>query len=349
MEVLCEAQQDFTSWKGTGMSVTEMSHRGKEFLKIYDQTVSDMRELLEIPQNYKLLFMQGGGTLQFSSVPLNLLKAQGASADYVVTGSWGQKAFEECGKYGVANKVCDTKKSNYTYIPSEEEWKLDPNASYIHYCANETIYGVEFKSTPDVKGDIVTDMSSNFCSKPIDVAGHAVIYAGAQKNLGPAGVAIVIAREDVLGKELPICPTYLSYKTHASNDSMYNTPPCFAIYMVGLMAKHLKSKGGLAHWKDWSEKKAQMLYDTIDQSDGYYSCPTDVKCRSNMNIPFRVGKSSEALEKKFLKEAEKLKLVQLSGHRSVGGCRASIYNGMPMEGVQTLADFMKSFMEENPV
>uniref|UniRef100_A0A0G4G470 phosphoserine transaminase n=1 Tax=Chromera velia CCMP2878 TaxID=1169474 RepID=A0A0G4G470_9ALVE len=329
------------------MSVMEMSHRSKEFIKIFDTTMADLKEILQIPQNYKLLMMQGGATLQFSCVPLNLLESQGAVCDYAVTGSWGQKAFEEGAKYGSAVKVCDTKPTKYTTIPPVDQWKLSPDAKYLHYCSNETIYGVEFKSTPVVQAPLVADMSSNFCSRPIDVDKHVLIYAGAQKNLGPAGATVVIVREDCIGKQLPITPTYLGYDIHAKNDSMYNTPPCQAVYMIGLMAKWMKQKGGLSAWQEYAESKAKILYDLINGSDGYYVCPVDEQYRSNMNVPFRVC-CNEDMEKKFLEEAKKRKLTTLAGHRTVGGVRASIYNGMPTEGVQALADFMKEFQQTNP-
>ncbi|CEL91639.1 unnamed protein product [Vitrella brassicaformis CCMP3155] len=348
VEVLQECQDHMMNWNGSGMGVMEMSHRGKEFVSIYNQTVSDLRDILQVPDSHSLFFMQGGATTQFASVPLNLLKEPSNAADYAVTGSWGDKAFKECQKYGKANKVCDTKSSNYTFIPPVSEWKVNPEASYLHYCANETIYGVEFKSTPDVGLPLVSDMSSNFCSKPIEVSKHTLIYAGIQKNLGPAGAAVVIADKACLGNAKSICPTLLDYKTMSDSESMYNTPPCWSIYVVGLMAKYLKEKGGLAFWKEWSEKKAKILYDAIDGSDGYFICPTAKDCRSNMNIPFRVGRGDEALEKKFLEEGKKHKLVTLSGHRTVGGCRASLYNGMPIEGVETLVSFMREFQEANP-
>eukprot|EP00921_Rhytidocystis_pertsovi_P001449 GHVQ01002455.1.p1 GENE.GHVQ01002455.1~~GHVQ01002455.1.p1 ORF type:complete len:422 (-),score=51.18 GHVQ01002455.1:276-1541(-) len=391
VEILLEAQQDLLCYKQARMSVMEMSHRSKEFLSIFNETKHTLEEILGVPTNYKLIFMQGGATQQFSAVPLNLLGTQRAKASYVITGlgrglfllfscwvalsaipsfgvypsilfflnvglrcvlcsSWSEKAFIEGLKYATATKAVDTLPSNYTEIPSETEWMVDADARYLHYCSNETIYGVEFKHTPNVSVPLVCDMSSNFCSKPVDIEKHHVIYAGVQKNLGPAGAAVVIVKDDYCqGKELDICPTICSYSITTKHDSMYNTPPCWTIYMIGLMAKYIKQKGGLRSIQELSEAKAKTLYDMIDNSDDYYSSPVKPQCRSNMNIPFRVGRCNELLEKKFLAGAEKSGLVNLGGHRSVGGCRASLYNGMTMEGVDRLTAFMKSFQDENHV
>mmetsp|Transcript_21921 Transcript_21921/g.50006 ORF Transcript_21921/g.50006 Transcript_21921/m.50006 type:complete len:367 (+) Transcript_21921:60-1160(+) len=347
IEVLQEAQQDFLSYKGTGMNVMEMSHRSKTFVDITSQSEKDIRDLLAVPDDYKVFYMQGGATLQFASVPLNLLGSKG-KADYLMTGQWGEKAVKECKKFGAAQLACDTKATKYTTITDPKDWKLDPEAAYVHYCANETVNGVEFHYTPEV-GDVplVADMSSNFLSKPIDFAKHTLIYAGCQKNAGPAGNTVVIAKPDALGKELPICPSMLSYKFISDADSMPNTPSCFAIYMMGLNMKYMKEKGGVAFFNELADKKAGMLYDAIEGSDGFYACPVEKHCRSRMNVPFTIGGGDEALEKKFQEEAKKVKLFTLAGHRSVGGIRASLYNGMPMEGVETLVAHMKSFQEEN--
>jgi len=348
MEVLIQCQAEMLNYRGSGMSVLEMSHRSKEFMAISANAHNVVREVLNIPQNYKILLLQGGATGQFAAVPLNLLPKLGAKADYVVTGQWGDKAAKEAGKYGTVSRAADTKSSKYTCIPSQSEWKLDPEASYVHYTANETVNGVEFKYTPDVGSvPLVTDMSSNFLSKPVDVEKHVLMYAGAQKNAGPAGVTCTIVREDVLGKELPICPTQMSYKEFAAADSMYNTPPCYAMYVMSLYMEYTKAKGGISYWDDLSEKKSQAVYGTIDASDGFYTCPIDSKVRSRMNVPFQIKGGDEALEKKFLEQAKKMKLFNLAGHRSVGGCRASLYNGVPLEGVDALISFMKSFADEN--
>eukprot|EP00922_Rhytidocystis_sp_ex-Travisia-forbesii_P012236 GHVS01018460.1.p1 GENE.GHVS01018460.1~~GHVS01018460.1.p1 ORF type:complete len:384 (+),score=42.94 GHVS01018460.1:140-1291(+) len=350
VEVLYEAQQDMLNCNNAKMSVMEMSHRSKEFLDIFTTTKNTLKELIGVPDNYNILFMQGGASLQFAAVPMNMLNTLNAPVDFAVTGSWSDRAYTEASKYAKCSLVCNTKPSNYISIPPVTEWTINPKAEYLHYCSNETIYGVEFKETPKVNIPLVCDMSSNFCSQPIDVNAHDVIYAGAQKNIGPAGCAVVIAKtERCQGKELSICPSVCSYKVLADNDSMYNTPPCWTIYMIGLMAKYLKRGGGLSVAQAFSEKKSQLLYEFIDGSSGYYTCPADTKYRSIMNVPFRVGGSSEALEKKFIAESEKSGLVSLAGHRSVGGCRASLYNGMSMDGVMRLTAFMKEFQEINPI
>jgi len=350
LEVLEEMQKEFVNYKGCGMSIMEMSHRGKEFTQVAKEADKNMRDIFDIPDNYKVLFLQGGATLQFSTVPLNILGGSKTKADYLVTGQWSDKAQIECEKYGTGQVVCSSKPTKFTTIPDKSEWKLDPEAAYVHYCMNETVNGVEFNYTPDV-GDVplIADMSSDFCSKPIDVRKHAYIYAGVQKNLGPSGLAVGILRDDFADgkREMKICPTYCSWKTTADNDSMYNTPACYTLYAVGEYLKYTKQKGGLPYWDEISDKKSRMLYDTIDGSDGFYQCPVQKDCRSRMNVPFTIMGGHEALEKKFLADATKVKLYTLAGHRSVGGCRASLYNGMPVEGVEKLMDFMKSFMDEN--
>jgi phosphoserine aminotransferase len=340
VDVLKKAQADLISWQGTGMSVMEMSHRGPEYDSIIKKTEADLRKLVGIPDNYKVLFLQGGASTQFAMVPLNLTSASDDVVDHLVTGSWSKKAVEETEKYCKANIVC---KGNNKSIPDASTWKLTPGAKYVHYCDNETIQGVEFKSVPNV-GDavLVADMSSNFISRPIDVAKFGIIYAGAQKNVGPAGVTIAIVREDLIGHCRPITPTMLDYKTHSENDSMYNTPPCFSIYVCGLVFEQLLAQGGLEAVEKTNVAKAKILYDAIDGSNGFYSSPVDPSVRSNMNVPFVIP-GKEDLEKQFIKAAEKAGMVQLKGHRSVGGMRASIYNAMPTEGVQMLADFMKEF------
>jgi len=346
LEVLVAAQNDMISYKGAGMGIMEMSHRSKTYVAVAEQANKDLREILAIPDNYKTFYMQGGATLQFAGIPLNMLGEQGAEADYLVTGQWGEKAAKECNKYGKGNVVANTKPTKHTSIPAKSEWKLSDNAKYFHYCMNETVNGVEFKDIPDAP-HLVADMSSNFMSRPIFAEKHDFIYAGIQKNLGPAGMCVCIAKDDVMGKALPICPTYLDWKTCADADSMYNTPACYTWYMMGLYLKYTREKGGISYWDNLADKKSQMIYDIIDNSDGFYTAPVDKNCRSRMNIPFQIQGGNEDLEKKWLKDAEKMKLYTLAGHRSVGGIRASLYNGMPMEGVACLADFMKAFQQEN--
>eukprot|EP00928_Gymnodinium_smaydae_P002999 TRINITY_DN1108_c0_g1_i10.p1 TRINITY_DN1108_c0_g1~~TRINITY_DN1108_c0_g1_i10.p1 ORF type:complete len:381 (+),score=111.37 TRINITY_DN1108_c0_g1_i10:38-1144(+) len=349
VEVLEEIQREMVNYKGCGMSIMEMSHRSKEFMAVHSEAEKNLRDIFGVPSDYKVLMSQGGATLQFASIPLNMLGSKG-KADYLVTGQWGEKALKECNKYGKGQTACNTKATKFTSIPVASEWKLDPEAAYVHYCANETVNGVEFTSTPDVGSvPLVADMSSNFCSKPIEVSKHAYIYAGVQKNLGPAGMAVAFVRPDFAGgkSELPICPTYCSFKTMIDADSMYNTPACFTIYAMGEYLKYTKKVGGLAYWAEQADKKSRLLYDTIEGSDGFFACPVAKSARSRMNVPFTINGGDEALEKKFLEEAKKVKLFQLAGHRSVGGCRASLYNGMPMDGVVALTDFMKSFQDEN--
>lgn len=340
LDVLEQAQRDLINWQGSGMSVMEMSHRGKEFESIINKAEADLRELLGIPDNYKVLFQQGGASTQFAAIPLNLTQ-EGDVVDHIITGSWGKKAAEEAAKYAKVNVAA---KGDNKSIPAASSWKLTPGATYVHYCDNETIQGVEFKQPPVVPADgvLIADMSSNFISKPVDVSKFGVIYAGAQKNVGPAGVTIVIVREDLIGKARPITPTMLDYKVQAENSSLYNTPPCWTIYICGLVFAKLLREGGLKSVEVENNRKASLLYHAIDSSNGFYNCPVDPAVRSNMNVPFTIPSNSD-LEKVFVKEAEKSGLVQLKGHRSVGGMRASIYNAMPLEGVQTLTDFMKDF------
>jgi len=347
LEVLVSAQNDMISYQGTGMSIMEMSHRSKAYVAVAEQAEKDLRDILEVPAEYKTFFMQGGATLQFAAVPLNMLEAQGNEADYLVTGQWGEKAHKECAKYGKGNAACNTKSTKFTTIPPKSEWKLSSNAKYVHYCMNETVNGVEFQTIPEVDVPLVADMSSNFMSRPIHAEKHGFIYAGIQKNLGPAGMCIGIVHEKFLGKSLPICPQYIDFKQCVDAASMLNTPACYTWYIMGLYLKYTKEKGGIPYWNELSDKKSRMIYDTIDGSDGFYTAPVAKDARSRMNVPFQILGGNDELEKKFLKEAEKVKLFTLAGHRSVGGVRASLYNGMPLEGVETLASFMKSFQDEN--
>jgi phosphoserine aminotransferase len=344
-EVLLQAQAELPDWHGSGMSVMEMSHRGKEYMGIHAQAEADLRELMGIPANYKVLFLQGGAHLQFSMIPLNLLRGK-ASADYVNTGEWSKKAIAEARKFCHVNVVADASDKNCTYVPAPNTWQLDKNAAYLHYVANETIGGVEFNWVPD-SGDVplVADMSSNILSRPVDVSKFGLIYAGAQKNIGPAGVCVVIVRDDLLGHADARLPTMLDYKVHADADSMYNTPPTYGIYMAGLVFQWLKKNGGVAAMERANIAKAKILYDAIDATDGFYNCPVNAADRSRMNVPFTL--SNAALDADFLKQADARGLLQLKGHRSVGGMRASIYNAMPLEGVQALVDFMHEFARQH--
>jgi phosphoserine aminotransferase len=340
-EVLQQAQAELLDWHGSGMSVMEMSHRGKEYMGIHAQAEADLRELMGIPSNYKVLFLQGGAHLQFSMIPLNLLRGK-ASADYVNTGEWSKKAIGEAKKFTNVNVVADNKDKNCTYIPAFDTWKLDKDAAYVHYTPNETIGGVEFNWIPKT-GDVplVADMSSNILSRQIDVSKFGLIYAGAQKNIGPAGLTLVIVREDLVGHADARLPTMMDYKTHADNESMYNTPPTYGIYMSGLVFQWLKKNGGIAAMEKNNIAKANLLYAAIDGSNGFYNCPVAKADRSRMNVPFTLKDAN--LDGDFLKQADARGLLQLKGHRSVGGMRASIYNAMPLAGVQALADFMGEF------
>jgi phosphoserine aminotransferase len=343
-EVLQQVQSELLDWHGAGMSVMEMSHRGKEFMAIASEAEADLRELMGIPANYKVLFLQGGGSAQFAMIPMNLLRGK-KTADYLNTGEWSKKAISEAKKYCEVNVVASSADKNFSYAPTQDQWKLNPDAAYVHYCSNETIGGVEIFWTPDVGAvPLVADMSSHILSRPIDVSKYALIYAGAQKNIGPAGLAIIIVREDLIGETLPVTPSMYDYKIHADNESMYNTPPTFAIYVAGLVFKWLKAKGGLSAMEKTNIEKANLIYDYLDTTD-FYGCPTAKENRSRMNIPFTL--KNEALDEEFLKQAKARGLVQLKGHRSVGGMRASIYNAMPIEGVRVLVDFMKDFEKSN--
>ncbi|MBO0723337.1 MAG: 3-phosphoserine/phosphohydroxythreonine transaminase [Blastocatellia bacterium] len=344
--VLKQAQRDLFALPGVGMSVLEISHRSATFEQIIKEAEDDLRKLLAIPENYKVLFLQGGASLQFSMVPMNLLP-RGESADYLLTGSWGQNAIKEAKKLGGVREAASTADTNFNRLPSPEEIKLDPQAAYLHFTSNETIFGIEFQEEP-LAGDVplVCDMSSNFISKPIEVAKYGLIYAGAQKNAGPAGVTIVIIREDLLEKPPEGLPAMLDYRNLAKNGSMYNTPPCFAVYICGLVFKWLLHDiGGLAKISALNQAKARILYDAIDASDGYYRGHAEKGCRSLMNVTFRLP--SEELEKKFIKESTAAGFDGLKGHRSVGGLRVSIYNAFPKEGVTSLVDFMREFQRKN--
>jgi phosphoserine aminotransferase len=338
--VLRQAAAEMLDWHGSGMSVMEMSHRGKEFIGIAAEAEALLRELLAIPASYKVLFMQGGAIAENAIVPMNLLRGH-AGADYVDTGEWSKKSIKEARKYGTVNVAASAAASGYTTIPPRDTWKLDAQAAYVHICSNETIGGVEYHFTPDVGSmPLVADMSSSILSRPVDVAKYGLIYGGAQKNIGPAGLTIVIVREDLLGGALPATPSAFDYKTVADNESMYNTPPTYAIYIAGLVFHWIKAQGGLVAMEAHNRRKAALLYDYLDTT-GFYNAPVAKDCRSLMNVPFKL--KDEALDGAFLKGAEARGMVQLKGHRSVGGMRASIYNAMPIDGVQALVTYMKEF------
>lgn len=343
-EVLKEAAEEMLDYKGTGMSVMEMSHRSPAFQQIIDEAEADLRELMEIPDNYKVLFLQGGASQQFAMIPMNLMKNK--VADYIVTGQWAKKAYQEAQKYGKANKIASSEDKTFSYIPDCSDLPVSPDADYVYICENNTIYGTKFKELPDTKGkDLVADVSSCFLSEPVDVSRYALIYGGVQKNIGPAGMVIVIIREDLIREDvLEGTPTMLTYKTHADAGSLYNTPNSYCIYMCGKVFKWLKSMGGLKAMKERNEKKAKILYDFLDQSRMFQGT-VEKKDRSLMNVPFVTG--DKELDAKFVKEAKAAGLENLKGHRSVGGMRASIYNAMPVEGVEALVAFMKKFEEEN--
>ncbi|VAX31534.1 Phosphoserine aminotransferase [hydrothermal vent metagenome] len=340
VEVLEQASTEMVDWHGTGMSVMEMSHRGKEFTSIAEKAEADLREILTIPDNYKSLFLQGGASSQFAMVPMNLLRGRD-SADYINTGSWSKKAIAEAGRFCNVNIAATAEASNFTTIPPRQQWSLNPDAAYVHYTPNETIGGVEFHGIPDV-GDVplVADMSSTILSRPVDVSRFGVIYAGAQKNIGPAGLTIVIVREDLIGKTISGTPTMFNYETHAKAGSMYNTPPTYSWYIAGLVFEWIRKKGGINVIAGINKRKSDKLYAFIDNS-GFYSNPVAPDCRSWMNIPFILARPD--LDGKFLELAKDAGLVNLKGHRSVGGMRASIYNAMPEEGVDALIAFMADF------
>ncbi len=340
--VKLQAQKDFVDYEGCGMSVTEMSHRSKVFDKIHNEAIALLRELMHIGDEYEVLFVQGGASTQFDAIPLNLMTT--GKADYIVTGNFANKAAQAGARYGTANVVASSKADKYTYIPDMTKVVTNDDADYVHMTYNNTIFGTKFTTLPKHKAPLIADLSSNILSEEIDVNQFDMIYAGAQKNIGPAGLTIIIIKKELIGKALEICPIMLNYKTQADANSLYNTPPCFAIYMAMLTFRWLKDMGGVKAIQKINEDKAKMLYDYIDNS-GFYKNNVAVNDRSLMNVPF-VTASAE-LDAKFVKEAELAGLVSLKGHKLVGGMRASIYNAMPVEGVQALISFMKKFAEEN--
>ena len=343
-EVLKEAAEEMMDYRGCGMSVMEMSHRSKTYQTIIDEAEADLRELIGIPDNYKVLFLQGGASQQFAMIPMNLMKNK--VADYIVTGQWAKKAWQEASKYGKANKIASSEDKTFSYIPDCSDLPVSEDADYVYICENNTIYGTKFKTLPNTKGKtLVADVSSCFLSEPVDITKYGVMYSGVQKNIGPAGVVIVIIREDLITEDvLPGTPTMLQYKTHVDAGSLYNTPPAYGIYICGKVFKWLKKMGGLTAIKELNEKKAAILYDFLDESK-LFKGTVRKEDRSLMNVPFITG--SEELDAKFVKEAKAAGLESLKGHRSVGGMRASIYNAMPVAGVEKLVEFMKKFEAEN--
>ncbi|OWW18723.1 3-phosphoserine/phosphohydroxythreonine transaminase [Noviherbaspirillum denitrificans] len=346
-EVLQQAAEEMLDWHGSGMSVMEMSHRGKEFISIYEAAERDLRELLAVPANYRILFLQGGGIGENAIVPMNLVgrKSQPATADFVHTGSWSGKSIKEAKKYCNVNVAASSETEKFAFIPPRETWKLSKDAAYVHICTNETIDGVEFQYTPEV-GDVplVADMSSHILSRVVDVSKYGVIFGGAQKNIGPAGLTIAIVRDDLIGHALSICPSAFDWKLVAENQSMYNTPPTYGIYIAGLVFQWLKRQGGVPAMEQRNIAKAALLYDYLD-STGFYSNRIAKDCRSRMNVPFYL--KDESLNEAFLAGAKERNLLQLKGHKSVGGMRASIYNAMPIEGVQALVDYLKDFEKKH--
>ena len=343
-EVLKEAAAEMLDYKGCGMSVMEMSHRSKVYDDIIKEAEADLRDLMNIPDNYKVMFLQGGASLQFAAIPMNLMKNK--VADFIITGQWAKKAYQEAAKYGKANKIASSEDKTFSYIPDCSDLPISEDADYVYICENNTIYGTKFKELPNTKGkDLVADVSSCFLSEPVDVSKYALIYGGVQKNIGPAGVVIVIVREDLVTEDvLPGTPTMCNYKIQADAKSLYNTPPTYGIYICGKVFKWLKKQGGLEAMKEHNEKKAKILYDFLDESK-LFKGTVEKKDRSLMNVPFVTGDAE--LDAKFVKEATVAGLVNLKGHRTVGGMRASIYNAMPIEGVEALVAFMKKFEEEN--
>ena len=343
-EVLKEAAEEMMDYRGCGMSVMEMSHRSKTYQTIIDEAEADLRDLIGIPDNYKVLFLQGGASQQFAMIPMNLMKNK--VADYIVTGQWAKKAWQEAGKYGKANKIASSEDKTFSYIPDCSDLPISEDADYVYICENNTIYGTKFKTLPNTKGKtLVADVSSCFLSEPVDITKYGIMYGGVQKNIGPAGVVIAIIREDLITEDvLPGTPTMLQYKTHADAGSLYNTPPAYGIYICGKVFKWLKKMGGLTAIKELNEKKAAILYDFLDQSSLFKGT---VRNEDRSLIIVRIITGSEELDAKFVKEAKEAGLESLKGHRSVGGMRASIYNAMPAEGVEKLVEFMKKFEAEN--
>jgi len=345
LAVLEKAQSELVDFRGTGMSIMEMSHRGKDYEAVHNETVALLRELYNIPEDYHVLFLQGGASLQFAMVPMNFL-SQGKKAGYIMTGSWSEKALKEAKMLGETYEAASTKDSNYSRIPKAEEIRLDPASAYVHITSNNTIFGTQWQSFPNTGNiPLVADMSSDILSKPVDVSQFSLIYAGAQKNLGPSGVTVVIIKKSFLEQANNNIPTMLRYETHAKDNSLYNTPPTFGIYMMGLVLQWVKEQGGVTAIHQKNQEKAALIYDTIDQSNGFYVGHAQADSRSLMNITFRL--KNEELEKKFLDEAKKAGFVGLNGHRSVGGCRASVYNAVPYEACKALQEFMLDFQKKN--
>jgi len=344
LSVLEEAAREMTNYKGTGMSVMEMSHRGKAYLAIFEETKADLKRIMKVPDTHEIIFLQGGATLQFSGIPLNLIGKTG-KADYAVTGNFSGVAMKEAKKYGEINIACNSEDKNHTYIPAQSDLKLDKDASYFHYCANNTIFGTEWRYIPETGNvPLVCDMSSNILSGDLDVSKFGLIYAGVQKNMAPAGAAVVIINKDLVGNEHPLTPKLMSYKVMIDSDSMQNTPPCYTIYMLGLVLKWLEKEGGLAAMEKLKVERAQYLYDVLDDSKMFMGFANE-EARSYMNVTFRT--TSPELDDKFIKEAKAAGFDTLKGHRVVGGMRASIYNAMPIEGTQKLAAFMREFEAKN--
>ncbi|HEY5799123.1 MAG TPA: 3-phosphoserine/phosphohydroxythreonine transaminase [Burkholderiaceae bacterium] len=345
-EVLALAASEMLDWHGSGMSVMEMSHRGPEFGSIHQQAMADLRELLNVPANYKILFLQGGGLAENAIVPMNLVgRTPGATIDFIHTGSWSGKSIKEAARYAPVNVAASSEVSGFHSIPAQNEWKLSSNCAYVHVCTNETIDGVEFNFAPEVGGNVlVADMSSHILSRTIDVSRYGVIFAGAQKNIGPAGLTLVIVREDLLGHALPFCPSAFDWSIVAANDSMFNTPPTYSIYIAGLVFQWLQRQGGVAAMEARNIAKAELLYGALDATD-FYANRVHPSCRSRMNIPFYL--KDESLNDRFLAGAKARGLLQLKGHKSVGGMRASIYNAMPIEGVQALVEYLQDFAREH--
>ena len=344
LPVLERAGSEITNYRGSGMSVMEMSHRSKVFLSIFEEAQSKLRRLLRVPEGYKILFLQTGASGQFSMIPLNLIGKTGR-ADYAVTGNFSELACKEAGKYGQIHVAASSADRNHCYIPGQDRLELDPQASYFYYCANNTVFGTEWGYVPDA-GDVplVCDMSSDILSMPVDVSRYGILYAGAQKNMAPAGLTVVVIREDLAGRELPFTPLMMSYKTMIDKDSMYNTPPCWCIYILGLVLDWVEEQGGLEEMERRKKLRSSMLYDAIDSSR-LFRCHAEKGSRSGMNVTFRTG--DEALDAKFVAEAAQAGFVNLKGHRKVGGMRASIYNAMPVEGVEKLCDFIRAFDKAN--
>ena len=343
-DVLAQARDEMLDWHGSGMSVMEMSHRGKEFISIAAQAEADLRELMAIPADYRVLFLQGGAIAENAIIPMNLLRGK-SSADYVNTGEWSKKSIQEAKKYCRVNVAASAEDQNFTYVPAQSTWKLSADAAYVHICTNETIGGVEYHWVPDTGNvPLVADMSSHILSRPVDVARYGLIYGGAQKNVGPAGLTLVIVRDSLIGEALPITPSAFDFKLQAEADSMYNTPPTYAIYIAGLVFAWLKKLGGLAAIEQRNIAKAKLLYDYLDGSR-FFSSPVRPVDRSRMNVPFKLR--DESLDDAFLKATQAAGMVQLKGHRSVGGMRASIYNAMPIEGVARLLEVMRDFETRN--